>query len=897
MVVPELPTIQDQVLVQSSSSNSNKPINATSTSNNHHTVNLEKFGLKIVALNMLGIQPSPHLLICVDCGCGVPPKSTFDHLKFHNIGITFEDKSKLGEVLVDFKCVDHKAILPIPQPLSGPIQHLKVFNAWKCALCNFCSASPGSFKPHFASLHSTKLGSHASNMVSISAQQYFRNAYCFQVTPSLAGLKHGNPYQLYLKNFKPTLTTIDFFPPPTSVNEINPFLRLTQWHEHLKDFIDTRPKVEALLSLLKLPTSIQGNPALGKPLQYLIDNYLQTIRIQANSTTLGVRCLLMECPRTSQHGEFWQVLANDQSLRDYGRLLHQWIHALITSLDSQHSTHYSFPFSEEQKELAEKLKLLLISTPGDNHLLVFHELVKSILLIHPTESAHCSKWKSIFECLLAISGLKEDGNFKQPREVTQMFAQIAYLIRSSILYEATMNIDRFDGNLYRAVENVAMSNLQPGANSPYNSCMDYQRFASAVAMNSHTAPTTRVNADNDRITYQGKVFSIKAWRSGLQQLASEIKQELAALTLGQDQLIQKPGQIEDDWSNETRGYSWVNQGNFVDDKLQLLKAMLLDPSSKLAIIENEDFQFNATQVWKFLHACDVLTEKLALFTLFTAGASPRMTEFVEHKYANSTRGRNLFMDEDQQLWIVNRRTKVETQTKRETFLPKKCHPLLTTFLIKYFTLIRPTECALVDYIKGPQAAIIYSEYMWVKGGTHLSETYFYSLMENFLDKYCNVKMNSRDYRQVHVEIGRIFLGSEAEIDEEQVDVLAEQAGHSSKMAQLNYASEVGHLPCMSSDLLLRYGRISEAWWEITGFKPNTPPMLTLKERRLIKQTVNNAHHVPKAAPSPLPLSFNPTTLIQTFTAIVKEEMQNFKTEIKAAIHDEVQLAMAEVLTL
>lgn len=297
MVVPELPTIQDQVLVQSSSSNSNKPINATSTSNNHHTVNLEKFGLKIVALNMLGIQPSPHLLICVDCGCGVPPKSTFDHLKFHNIGITFEDKSKLGEVLVDFKCVDHKAILPIPQPLSGPIQHLKVFNAWKCALCNFCSASPGSFKPHFASLHSTKLGSHASNMVSISAQQYFRNAYCFQVTPSLAGLKHGNPYQLYLKNFKPTLTTIDFFPPPTSVNEINPFLRLTQWHEHLKDFIDTRPKVEALLSLLKLPTSIQGNPALGKPLQYLIDNYLQTIRIQANSTTLGVRCLLMECPR------------------------------------------------------------------------------------------------------------------------------------------------------------------------------------------------------------------------------------------------------------------------------------------------------------------------------------------------------------------------------------------------------------------------------------------------------------------------------------------------------------------------------------------------------------------------------------------------------------------------
>ena len=448
--------------------------------------------------------------------------------------------------------------------------------------------------------------------------------------------------------------------------------------------------------------------------------------------------------------------------------------------------------------------------------------------------------------------------------------------------------------LCRAVENYALLNLRPGANSPYNSCMDYQRFASAIALNSQSAPTTCVHEDNDRITYLGKTFSIKAWRTGLQRLATEIEQELTALTLGQDKLLQKSVQVEDDWSDETRGYSWVHQGQFVNNKLQLLKTMLLDPSSKLAIIENEEFQFHASEVWKFLHACDALNEKLALFTLFTAGAAPRITEFVEHKYANSTRGRNLFMDGDQQLWIVNRRTKVETQVKRETFIPKKCHPLLTTFLIKYFTLIRPTECALVDYIKGPQAAIIYSEYMWVKGGGHLSETYFYSLMDNFLEKYCNVKMNSRDYRQVHVELGRIFLGSEAEIDEEKLDVLAEQAGHSSRMAQLNYATEVGHLPRMSSDLLLRFGRISEAWWEITGFKPNTPPMLTLKERRLIKHNLDLGTH---AAPSGLPLAFDSSTLIQVMTATLREEMQNFKQEIKAMIHNEVQMAMAEALTL
>ena len=260
-------------------------------------LDLAKFGLQIVSLDMLNMQPAPNLLVCLDCGCGLPPKSTFEHLKFHNIAIQYEEKSTLGEIIADMQCVDHKTTLPIPEKLAGPIPHLKVFDAWKCALCNFCSASSGSFKPHFARLHSTKLGTHAANTLAISAQQYFRNAYCFQVTPSLAGLKSGNPYELYLKKFKPTLTTIDLFPAPASVNEIAPLLRLTQWHEHLKDFIDTRAKVEELLALFKLPTSVQGNPTLGQPLQGLIDDYLRIIRNQANSTTIGVKCLLMECPR------------------------------------------------------------------------------------------------------------------------------------------------------------------------------------------------------------------------------------------------------------------------------------------------------------------------------------------------------------------------------------------------------------------------------------------------------------------------------------------------------------------------------------------------------------------------------------------------------------------------
>ena len=75
-----------------------------------------------------------------------------------------------------------------------------------------------------------------------------------------------------------------------------------------------------------------------------------------------------------------------------------------------------------------------------------------------------------------------------------------------------------------------------------------------------------------------------------------------------------------------------------------------------------------------------------------------------------------------------------------------------------------------------------------------------------------------------IEIGRVFLGSEVEIEAEKLDLLAVQMGHSLQMAHSHYASEAGRQPGMSSDLMLRYGWISEAWWEVLGFRVGAPPL-------------------------------------------------------------------------
>jgi len=52
-----------------------------------------------------------------------------------------------------------------------------------------------------------------------------------------------------------------------------------------------------------------------------------------------------------------------------------------------------------------------------------------------------TKWDDVFECLFALTALREDGNFQPASQITQMFAKMKYFIRNAILYEAIKNCD------------------------------------------------------------------------------------------------------------------------------------------------------------------------------------------------------------------------------------------------------------------------------------------------------------------------------------------------------------------------------------------------------------------------------------------------------------------------
>ena len=434
-----------------------------------------------------------------------------------------------------------------------------------------------------------------------------------------------------------------------------------------------------------------------------------------------------------------------------------------------------------------------------------------------------------------------------------------------------------------------MKNIKPGIHSLYNTCIDYQRYASAIAKNTNTPPTTRVSPDGMKISYNQYTLNIASWRAGLQILASEIKAELEVLCMGQDSLLQIPKETHDNWTNEVRGDGWTTADKYLEDPRCLLKAMLNDPQGTLGHEENGRLILNTAQAWSFIHKCDSLNEKLALLAFLTAGQTPRVAEFIDHKYANSTRPRTIFRDEDG-LWLTTRRTKTEQSTKKETFLPIKCHPLLTKFLEQYLLIVRPVESDLIHFLRGEKAYHVYKEYMWTHTGERMQATQMYDFFKNFMTSYCNVPIGVHDYRQIAVEIGRVFLGSEFEVDEEEKDVLAEQAGHSAQMAHFKYAAEVGHLPSMSSDLLLRYGRISESWWAVTGFKPNAPPTLPRRFRAKL-QPDSTFPDLDNPSILSLPTNESPGQ-IQSLIAALFSEIHQLRGDIRQEVRSAVGEALA-----
>ena len=264
----------------------------------------------------------------------------------------------------------------------------------------------------------------------------------------------------------------------------------------------------------------------------------------------------------------------------------------------------------------------------------------------------------------------------------------------------------------------------------------------------NSPPTTIVHEGGKLIDYKGHCLSVPVWQTALQGLSRTLKEAIDAFCYRTDFGLHIPDSVPDDWTETKRGYSWIHDANFSPNLDALLQAKMADPKLQLASLGNTEdgdvLDFNAGAMWQILDDCARINRDLALFAFFTAGQTPRITEFIPHKHTNSNRPRTIFRSQ-KDLWLVTRRLKTETLTKKETFLPMKCHPCLAECLEKYLLLIRPLEMQLALQLKGQEAYLLYSEYLWMTKCERTTPKQMYRFIHDFLRDSCKTSAGVQEY--------------------------------------------------------------------------------------------------------------------------------------------------------
>jgi hypothetical protein len=158
--------------------------------------------------------------------------------------------------------------------------------------------------------------------------------------------------------------------------------------------------------------------------------------------------------RNPRETEYYKPLTDEGSYYVYGHSLHQLSLAILLTIQDS-SLPYQFPLSEDDRERGRKLiEALKSPAKEDLPIATFHSFILPLFYPRDLQAADMdySKWNEPLEGFMALHNLQEDGNFKPPHMVTQLFAHLHYHIRGTMLYEGVRTVEDFGNNIYKWVQ-------------------------------------------------------------------------------------------------------------------------------------------------------------------------------------------------------------------------------------------------------------------------------------------------------------------------------------------------------------------------------------------------------------------------------------------------------------
>src|SRR5204863_8311595 len=119
------------------------------------------------------------------------------------------------------------------------------------------------------------------------------------------------------------------------------------------------------------------------------------------------------------------------------------------------------------------------------------------------------------------------------------------------------------------LEELCLDNLSAQSYSVFNSIVEYQQFASSLAHADHRVPAASSSPCGRFISYRDKTLEVSEWTNGLRRLYEDTKAAMDNLFRHNAVGLNIPDIVQDDMTEQRRGYSWLDNGYFVQDRILL----------------------------------------------------------------------------------------------------------------------------------------------------------------------------------------------------------------------------------------------------------------------------------------------------------------------------------------
>lgn len=370
------------------------------------------------------------------------------------------------------------------------------------------------------------------------------------------------------------------------------------------------------------------------------------------------------------------------------------------------------------------------------------------------------------------------------------------------------------------------------------------------------------------------------------------------LCRNKDFLPELPNNFVDNMSDASYGYSWVGPVDSGDHPI-LMKHLMSNTEGDVPCKMGRDETLIWDSAWQlsWMRSAAKLNQLIANLHHTVPGQPSRIAELCDFRLRNGLRGRNVFYNHGD-IWLITRRVKPETLVQHEEFIPVKLPPELCQLFKIYLLVIRPVEIDFARRLWGQDVATLFHEYLYVMNGDRLLEDHFYIQFKQWTECYFKCALGVRAYRQSVITVARAYLGTEYELElEEEDDALIKQRGHGALADRRCYGVQSAYLTTLSSDLMFRFGHMSEWWWRLTQFAPGKAPLLPLDLRRKSQHgdSYTSVNPSPSTAIAIRQTTHNEDTVAAMISAGIATAIHSLKNDMDGIVQSSVAAGLAEAL--